>query len=746
MIKGRLIKNQGYGFITVIFLVLALSCLSILAFLNQRDTDKLAKAVGDLSDTRTSIDRVDDAIRLLYAAENNCRLFILQKDSAFAKAYEYQLLQVSGILDSISHGATTGDNSLHMNLLVNEKSLKTKAYIEARLLLDSLLQLASAQTEETLNLQTTVSTFNVHKPIDVKVDSQLQTVELPEPKKKRFFRRLSDAIVNKQYKERKKEAQQLIIRQRSLDSVYLVKSQDLASKNSALQEQAQMYRSLKQREQELLNANHKLLQGLQTILRGLKLNILAKENERKALLSKNAFSIANDIKFGNTLLIFFGLLLTLIIILILQRLFKNSKQLNQAKEKAEEYARLKSEFAETMSHEIRTPLHSITRFANELSTESKKDDQAEVIDAIKLSSGMLLSVVNNILDYTKMEKGKFKLAQNPFNPMRVVLEILSGLQLQAKRKNLVLEKHLETQIDTTLIGDAFQLRQLLINLLSNAIKYTNENGSIRINVSLVRKGTDNCILVMSIKDTGIGMDAKIETQSGHSLFEAYVTAVHHREIKEGSTGLGLSIVKRVVELHRGKINVESVMGKGTTFNIELPYKFAPKNLKVVDEEALVEAALHNSSTNQPASVPQRKTASEAANSKNMKVLVVDNDYLNRAYIVMVLKRKGYKVTESESAIKALELAKAEYFDLVITDLMMPELDGNQLADRLHAGESLNKNIAVLCVSGQDLKMGAGGDKAKQKFDGFLQKPFEPKALYDKINELKKQLKPSINTP
>lgn len=736
MIKGRLIKNQGYGFITVIFLVLALSCLSILAFINQRDTDKLAKAVGDLSETRSSIDRVDEAIRLLYAAENNCRLYILQKDSVFAKAYQRQLVQVSVILDSITQSDLSYPNS-NIDRLVAEKTQKTKQYIQARLLLDSLLQLSDKQVKES---RTKATIFKAAPTVRISADTELQRVLLPAPPKRKFLKRIGDAIINKQYKQ---ESQKIVIHQHTLDSVYKAKNRDLRDESAALEEQARLFQALKAREQALLSANHKLLQGLQSILTSLKATIQEQQEEKKTLLSKNAFSIARDIRFGNTLLIVFGLLLTLIIIWILQRLFKNSNQLKKAKEKAEEYARLKSEFAETMSHEIRTPLHSITRFANELSTDHGSADQSEVIDAIKLSSGMLLSVVNNILDYTKMEKGKFKLAESPFNPMLVIGEILSGLRLQAKRKNILLEQCLDRALNTTLIGDAFQLRQLLINLLSNAIKYT-DKGSIRIAASLHKKGTDSYILVLAIKDTGIGIDGHIESKAGASIFDAYVTAIHRREIKEGSTGLGLSIVKKVVDLHKGKIDVESVVGKGTTFYIELTYKIADTGK--IRQNAFLEMQNIPGETPLP---PQVKTGPEdqdkeliskapgapQTRQEGPQILVVDNDLLNRTYIAMLLKRKDFRVTEAESGKVALEKCGQQAFDLVITDISMPEMSGYALAEAIRGYSGGNRSVPILGVSGQQPSVIGNGQPSVENFNGWLLKPFEPKELYILVDEL-----------
>lgn len=737
MIKSKLINNQGYGFITVIFLVLALSCLSILAFVSQRDSDKLGKTVEDLAQTRSSIDRVDVAIQLLYAAENNCRMYIIQRDSSYAKAYKKQLMEVSGILDSISEMIGEGPGGVDMEHLVADKTRRTSQYINARLLLDSLIQLAGSKEMTSRSQTTETSPFQAPVPKISSLETKVERIVRPPAPKRKLFRRIGDAISNKQ---RDNGSELLIIKQHQLDSVYQNNQRTIirASAN-ALQEQASYFKSLKAKEQALLTANHNLLQGLQSILTSLKSSILQQQAKRKMLLSNNAFSITKDIKFGNTLLIVFGLLLTLIIIWILQRLFANSKALKKAKEEAEEFARLKSEFAETMSHEIRTPLHSITSFANELSADHKNGDQSEVIDAIKLSSGMLLSVVNNILDYTKLEKGKFKLAESPFNPMLVIQEILSGLRLQAKKKNIILEQYLDQAIDTILIGDAFQLRQLLINLLSNAIKYT-DKGSIRITARLNKKGSDNCVLSLAIKDTGIGIDGAVDHKSGGSVFDAYVTAVHRKEIKEGSTGLGLSIVKKVVELHKGKINVESVVGKGTTFYIELTYKTsqATKSKHIQSEKSVVNVPGYPPTAEtriDHKSMPAKKKVQKDPSALGVRILVVDNDLLNRTYIAMLLKRKGFNVTEADSAKTALEKYEHHVFDLIITDISMPEMSGYALAEAIRRHSGIGRSLPIIGVSGQEPSIMGHGQSGIEHFNGWLIKPFEPKDLYELVNEL-----------
>ena len=269
MRKGKLLKNQGYGFITVVCLILALSSLAMLAFLNQRDSENLTKAVEDFTQTRSSIDQMGVAVHLLYSAESTCGLSVIQKDSGYTRAYQRQLLEVADILDAISRARDGAADGTDMEHLVTDTVQSRHAYIYARLLLDSLMQLSR-------------------------------------------YSGASRPVV-------------------------------MTSANTPVK-QAIYGASLEENEQALLTASQHLLQGLQTTLISLKASISAQQAQRKQRL----VSTAEGIKFANILLIVFGLLVTLILIWILQKLFANRKALKRAKEAAEEFADLNNEFAETI--------------------------------------------------------------------------------------------------------------------------------------------------------------------------------------------------------------------------------------------------------------------------------------------------------------------------------------------------------------------------------------------------------------
>src|SRR5690606_15086364 len=226
-------------------------------------------------------------------------------------------------------------------------------------------------------------------------------------------------------------------------------------------------------------ANKQLFEELQNILYTLKLDEQNLRDRRQQQLSDNANQFIDQLQDASQYIILFSVLLTFIILFILLKLFRNSNVLQEATRKAREYAQYKSDFIALLSHEIRTPIQSIQAYSDELSKRKKVGEETEIIHALKLSSNTLLSIVNNILDITKIEKGKFKLMHSPFNPSTIVQEVAAGMLIQVKRKKLSLKTDVEPSVDQPLYGDSFYFRQLLTNVVGNAVKYT-QKGSIHI--------------------------------------------------------------------------------------------------------------------------------------------------------------------------------------------------------------------------------------------------------------------------
>ncbi len=693
-------EKSRYGFGAVVFLVIALGLISTISLLNNKNSDKLTTVVNDLKENNYEMDKIDRVIQLLYKAENNSRLYIIIKDPNKKNEYITQLEHVSAIIDSIGN-----QNEQGLSSLVIDKRIKTELYIKARMLTDSLIR----SEVEGLTISRSIKKREEPKPLSLPLNEQpaesrvVQETVTTRKSGKKFFERIKDAIVNKPQEQEIKKVTTIEHGQDTTQAKSDLKQSNNTTNegNNATVGQWFALEKLSQKEKALLLANSILFQKLQTLLEDFKKRQLNLQHQRKLTLGKDAEILMSNLKNNNTYNIVLSIILTAFILFILYILYKNGRALQKAKLKAEEFAQYKSDFIATLSHEIRTPLHSIRAFTDELSERNNKNEHVEIIDAIKLSSNMLLSVTNNILDFTKMEKGQFKLNHSPFNPSQVIREVLAGLMIQAKRKNIVLIDDLDETINRSLYGDAFQLRQLLLNILGNAIKYT-EKGNINLYSNYDTVDSSSGVLNLIIRDTGIG----IESHKLTKIFDEYSSRNNGSEIREGSTGLGLSIVKRIIDYHKGSITVDSEINQGTVFKVKIPYDIC-----------------------------ENKEAEQVKNNsqRSRRILIVENDQLNIKYLNILLKKDN--VSSARNGLVALEIFVENEFDLVITDISMPGLNGYELARKIRELPDKNKSsVSIIAISGFDSPDPSNADN-QSDFSAWFVKPYDANKLMLKIDQI-----------
>lgn len=699
--KNKAPQKTVYNIVIVVILVLALSLISIITYLTNRNSDKLSVVVTDLSENKYEIDKIDEAIQLLYRAENDSRLYVLTRDENLYADYLNQVNRVSALIVSIQK-----DDETRIDGLVKDKKHKTELYINAKLLADSLIRHRKMVAEE--KKAPVPSPVRVEeKPAPEQASTKIVEEYVVEKKsKKGLFGRIKDAIANKPNEKEHKsittiespvlanEKQEEII----VDQPIIPTIEDHNEPSFA---------KLTQKEKDLLLANGVLFEELKSLLGELKQQELDIQNQRQEELGNNAALLMTDLKTNNQYNLILSLLLTVVILSILVLLYRNMQALQRATLKAEQYAKYKTDFIATLSHEIRTPLHSIHAFTDELLKKKPKDGESEVIDAIKLSSNMLISIVNNILDFTKMENGKFKLNHLPFIPSGIIQEVIMGLTIQAKRKGLTLTSKVDYSADEKIYGDAFQFRQLLINIINNAIKYT-ETGTITVAANFIAHDEYTGTLEVLIEDTGIGI---AENQLPH-VFEEYNSQSNRSEIKEGSTGLGLSIVKKIVDYHKGKLDVRSEVEKGTSFEIKLPYDiFLEKDVVL---------------------------GTPKVNRAVRRILIVENDPLNLKILKLLFVNENYKVSHAVDGAKAFELYQNEEFDVLITDISMPGLNGFELARKIRELTDAKKaSVPIIAITGFESPKGVL-DAESMDINDWLVKPFNTDVLLEKVEELCKE--------
>jgi signal transduction histidine kinase/ActR/RegA family two-component response regulator len=335
------------------------------------------------------------------------------------------------------------------------------------------------------------------------------------------------------------------------------------------------------------------------------------------------------------------------------------RKLSRDKEAAQEANAAKSAFLATMSHEIRTPLNGVLGMVDVLRETRLDNKQHSYLEKIHLSGTALLSLIDDILDYSRVEAGQIKLDKRDFDPRHLLQELLFVVSTQAEKKGVGLQMAIDPKVPEVLFGDAGRLRQVLLNLLGNAVKFT-DSGEVKLSLEILPEKEGGNRLRFSVSDTGIGIDE----EALEHLFDRFHQADNSITRRYGGTGLGLAIVRELVTLMGGDIRVESQPGRGSRFQIDLSL---PTGTKLTQEEE------HRAHIPLPA----------------LNILVVDDDGINRLVASELLTRDGHRVVAVDSGAAALSHIDKEAFDIVLMDLGMPEMDGLEATRRLRsAGSSL----------------------------------------------------------
>ena len=386
------------------------------------------------------------------------------------------------------------------------------------------------------------------------------------------------------------------------------------------------------------------------------------------------------------------------------------QQLIKSKETAEYGKKVKETFLANMSHELRTPVNGIIGISNLLRKTPLNDQQSGLLAMLETSSRSLLGVINDVLDISKIEAGKFSIVRSPHNLRTIVNAVFGLLKFNADEKNIEFLLELDNDVPETLQVDSLRLNQILMNLLSNAIKFT-DRGYVKLTVSLLQKLNDKVKLKFSVEDTGIG----IPTDRLTKIFESFEQAEEDTASKYGGTGLGLAIVKKLIELKGGDLTVSSQPGQGSVFNFVNWFSVAtqPQGEKIV------------------------KPGKKLAPFVNTRVLVAEDNMINQFMVSKMLKDWNVEVGIAENGDKAVALLKEENFDLVLMDTHMPGLNGYQAARiiRMELEEPM-RSVPIISLSASAFEH-EQMEALSAGMNDVLPKPFEPHELHAKIVKLLK---------
>lgn len=374
-------------------------------------------------------------------------------------------------------------------------------------------------------------------------------------------------------------------------------------------------------------------------------------------------------------------------------------RLQEAKEMAEKVARMKENFLANMSHEIRTPLNSIIGFTTLLETSPLNPEQAEYLKAVNTASRNLLTIVNDILDISKIEAGMLQFEHIPFSINSLVQSIRIMLQPSVLDKQLVLNVQLDPGLPEVVLGDPTRLTQILLNLASNAVKFT-EKGRIDISIHQIQQAGKHMWVRLEVKDTGIGIPSEVLPH----IFERFRQESTFTTRQYGGSGLGLNIVHSLVEMLGGRISVESTPGAGSRFVVDIPYE--------VSELDKTEELL--------------PLISSFDGHQSISVLVVEDNPMNQKLATAVLGRMGYSSDIAENGVKALEKLAENRYDLILMDIQMPVMDGYETTREIR--NTLKLNIPIVAMTAHAL-VGEREHCLKVGMNDFVSKPFQMADLY-----------------
>ncbi len=392
-----------------------------------------------------------------------------------------------------------------------------------------------------------------------------------------------------------------------------------------------------------------------------------------------------------------------------------------AMEQLEMVSKAKADFLANMSHEIRTPMNGIIGMMSLLDSSNSLEEAKEYGKTIKSSCDLLLRLVNDILDLSKIEAGKITIEPSWFDVRSVIETVLDLYRESAERKGIRLMMDRGLNVPSNVEGDALRLQQILSNLVSNAIKFT-EKGEVRLQVQSQQSGPDTCNIMLTVIDTGMGMKSEIVGK----LFQRFEQGDSSTTKKFGGTGLGLAISKRLSQLMGGDLSVESVEGKGTTFKCIVPMRFDSKRDQMESKaETISGEARSGGETTNP--VFYNRTG------KKPRILIAEDNPVNQFVLEKMLSRLGCESHCTANGLEAITAAQSFNYDLVLMDCFMPELDGYEAAFKIKNTPGPCQGTPIIAVTASALP-GEAEKCASFGMSGYLSKPIVLKTLSQELGK------------
>ena len=416
---------------------------------------------------------------------------------------------------------------------------------------------------------------------------------------------------------------------------------------------------------------------------------------------------------------------------LIGRLHEATHKAEIERHKATQASLAKTQFVANMSHEIRTPLNGIIGISTLFKTTPLNADQRDLLKILDSSSKLLLSLLNNVLDFTKIEERKFTIENVAFSPAEAVHDSFEIFRMQATTKGVQLGASVSNTLGT-LKGDAFVLRQVLANLLGNAVKFT-QDGSVTISATLLQEDAEKSTVRFEVIDTGVGIPADKQSK----IFESFTQADSSTTRQFGGSGLGLTIAKHMVEEMGGSLNFHSTEGVGSRFWFDLSLEKA-SDVSIVADNSTIESA---ENTVTAAAQPQSKDQASApintkplANTNPLEILVCEDESTNQKIITRLLSLPGHHIEVVASGDEMLDMLEHRKFDLVITDLNMAGMSGTDALKLYRFTQPADKYTRFILFTA-DATTTAREAATDAGFDAFLSKPIDAATLFNTIERI-----------
>lgn len=396
--------------------------------------------------------------------------------------------------------------------------------------------------------------------------------------------------------------------------------------------------------------------------------------------------------------------------LLLIYLEKKNEELIIEKNKAEEATRSKSLFLANMSHEIRSPMNGILGLSKLLQQSKLDNEQKDMLEVMTTSGENLIQIINDILDYSKIEAGQIEIENIDFDIRKVSETIFHLLNYKAIEKEINFKIEVDEIIPRILIGDSFRLNQVLINLANNALKFT-QNGFVTLSVKCIEKTQEHVSLFFSVKDSGIG----ISKDAQKKLFREFTQSNTSITREYGGTGLGLAISKNLTQLMGGKISIDSELGKGSEFMFELKFEYKEKQENMIEEQNI--------------ELPS-----------NLSILVAEDNPINQKVVTLTLRMMGLTCDIAKNGMEALEMYKKDRHQVILMDMQMPVLDGISATQKIRNfedSETINEPTYIVALTANAFI------EDKQRcieagMNDFISKPFKENGLRKILNQASKR--------